>query len=87
MTKTIPDLVPVAHRFEYFFPVRTPIYLNMFGKQRSGDVTGRVALPALGGDETGGGEILGGRQHGDDLIVPHLSLPPAAEGDTEDHHD
>ena len=59
----------------------------MLGEQRPGDVAGGVSLPALGGDEAGGGEVLGGRQHRHDLVVPDLALPPAAERDAEDHHD
>ena len=59
----------------------------MFGKERGGDVAGRVTPPALGGDEAGGGEVLAGGQHGDDLIVPHVALPPAAERYAQDHHE
>ena len=93
MTKTIPDLDPVVHGdrpIQILFNRQKNIiikYLNMFGEERGGNVTGGVALPALGGDEAGGGEVLGGRQHGDDLVVPHLALSPAAERDAEDHHD
>ena len=32
----------------------------MFGEEGGGDITGGVTLPALGGDEAGRGEVLGG---------------------------
>ena len=57
----------------------------MFGEERGRDVRGRVAPPASGGDEAGGGQVLAGGEDRHQLVLP--ALPPAAEGQGEYEHD